>query len=202
MFQIAKHLRESGEAFAANWLIGLLAGLLATVPVAGSLALANWQALVGKSQAQGTPAELAGLLQLEALSERVQPGFLLLVLTVLLSGVASFLGLIGLFIALGSSILLFFLSGACGFALGLMADRVSLSFLAALRATGALAKKHPVDLFKLFAATGAVALAGALACGLGLLISLPVSAGALYLAGRHAKVELETTAAAAGIELR
>ena len=83
-----------------------------------------------------------------------------------------------------------------------MADRTSLSFLAALRATGALAKKHPVELFKLFAVTGAVALAGGVACGVGVLVSLPVSAGALYLAGRQAKVELEICAAAAGIELR
>lgn len=201
MFEIKRHLRESGEAFAANGALGALAGLFMTVPVAGTIAVCNWQALVGRSVTQGAPATLEGLLDLQAPLERAQPGFLLLVLSALLSGVASFLGLIGLVLALGSSILLFFLTGGCAFATGLMADRPELSFLAALRATGALAQRHPVDMFKLCAACGGVALLGTLGCLLGLLISLPIASGALYLAGRAARIEVETCAAAAGIQL-
>ena len=57
-------------------------------------------------------------------------------------------------------------------------------------------------MFKLLAVCGGVAALGGLLCGLGLLATVPIAAGALYLAGREVNVELETTAAAAGITLR
>jgi hypothetical protein len=71
-----------------------------------------------------------------------------------------------------------------------------------MRTVGVVAKAHPAEMFKLLAATGAVALVGAPLCGLGLILTLPIAAGALYLAGREANVEIETGAASAGIELR
>ena len=86
--------------------------------------------------------------------------------------------------------------------MGLMADRPNLSFLSAIKTVGVFSKAHPADMFKLLAVTGFASLLGAPLCGLGLLVSVPVAAGALYLAGREVNVELETTAASAGIELR
>jgi hypothetical protein len=202
VFSPGKHIRESGEAFTANWMMGLLAGFLGTIPVAGTVVLTSWQGIVGRSAGHGESAELAHLLDTTQAVERAQPGFGLLVASAVLGGVASFLGVIGLVIALGSSIGLFFVCGACGFATGIMADRPTLSFLSALRTVGVFTKNHPADMFKLLTACGAVALAGGVVCGVGLLVSVPVAAGALYLAGREVNVELETTAAAAGIELR
>lgn len=202
MFSVGKHLKESGEAFAANWMMGLLAGLLGSVPVAGTIVLTSWQGIVGRSNAHGTSAELKDVLDLTQAAERAQPGFAFLVAALIASGVATFLGMIGAAIALGSSVGLFFLAGASGFATGLMADRPTLSFADAIRTVGAFCKAHPAEMFKLLAGTGFVACLGAPFCGIGLLVTLPIAAGALYLAGREVNVELETTAASAGIELR
>ncbi|MBL4846836.1 MAG: hypothetical protein JKY65_15055 [Planctomycetes bacterium] len=202
MFSPLKHLRESGEAFAANWMLGLLAGLLGTIPVAGTIVLTSWQGIVGRSAGQGESAELAHLLDTTQALERAQPGFGVLVAAALVSALASFLGVVGLVVALGSSVGLFFICGACGFATGIMADRPTLSFLSAIQTVGAFSKQHPAEMFKLLTVCGGVAALGSVACGVGLLVSVPVAAGALYLAGREVNVELETTAAAAGIELR
>jgi len=202
MFSVGKHIKESGEAFAANWLLGFLAGLLGLIPIAGSVVLTSWQAVVGRSNAHGESAELKHLLEFDHAMERAQPGFLLFVASLLVGGVSAFLGTIGAVIALGSSVGLFFLAGAAGFATGLMADRPSLSFLDAMRAVGVFSKAHPAEMFKLLGGTGLIALLGAPLCALGLVVTLPIAAGALYLAGRQANVEIETAAASAGIELR
>lgn len=202
MFSVAKHLKESGEAFAANWLLGLLAGFLGLIPVAGSIILTSWQGAVGRSNAHGESVGLDQLLDFDHAMERAQPGFVIFVASLLVGGVSAFLGTIGAVIALGSSVGLFFLAGAAGFATGLMADRPGLSFLDALRTAGAVGKAHPAEMFKLLAATGAVAFLGAPLCAIGLVVTLPIGAGALYLAGREASVEVETLAASAGIELR
>lgn len=202
MFSVGKHLRESGEAFAANWMMGLVAGLLGLIPIAGSIILTSWQAVVGRSNAHGESAALEHILDMDHAMERAQPGFVLFVASLLVGGVSAFLGTIGAVIALGSSIGLFFLAGASGFATGLMADRPNLSFLDALRTVGVVAKQNPVEMFKLLVVTGAVAFLGAPLCAIGLVVTLPIGAGALYLAGREANVEIETAAASAGIELQ
>jgi hypothetical protein len=202
MFSVGKHLKESGEAFAANWMMGFVAGLLGLIPIAGSVVLTSWQAVVGRSKAHGESAELQHLLEMDQAMERAQPGFALFVASLLVGGVSAFLGTIGAVIALGSSIGLFFFAGAAGFATGLMADRPGLSFLDAMRTVGVVAKGNPTEMFKLLVATGAVAFVGAPLCAVGLVVTLPIAAGALYLAGREANVEIETAAASAGIELR
>lgn len=195
--------QESLGVYLANWKVGALAGALQLIPVAGGLVFVNWMGAVKRSEGAGESAGLPGLLDSEDAIEKVMGSFGLLVLATITAALGAFLpSLIGLPLSLGGMVGLTVLGGMVAFANAIMADKPGLKFLDALAGTWAFTRKQPGLILQLIAVCAALFVAGCVALVIGLVVTVPIAGGFVFNVYRGVRTEVESAAAADGVELQ
>ena len=191
----------SFEVFKANGVAGLVAGAAQAIPVLSGVVLVNWLSGVRLAHRDGKPITIQGLFDMSNAVEKtlgftgVQVAFVLAALFPSLPG-------LGVPLSIGTSLLALFASFVVLLAAAIQAGRPQGPFLPAFKAALSFVRAYPKQMAGLAIAVWAVSLLGILpGLVLGLLISIPVAEGMVFLDFQEHHISYEATAAEAGIGL-
>ncbi len=173
------YVKESFEVVKANLGPSVVMALVMAIPVLGWVAIFNWLAMFKAARAEGKPMDIGGLFNFENAADKI--------ITLLLLCCGYMCCVVpGMLIA---------------FAPCIIADKPGTPAMSAVKAALEFGKANVVPMIVLGLVVAIVQSLGSVACGVGILITMPIAQGALFLAYEDQRAAVEAAAAQGGVSL-
>ena len=177
--RLSDYVQESFQIFKASPLTSIVCGLLAGVPFLGSIVVVNYLTCVKKARVEGGSIKLEDLLNFDHFVDKF---------------VGHLLVWIGFCFCFIPGLLIFF-------ALPILADKPETPFMDAIKGSFAFSKGNIVPLLILAITMSFVGSVGILACGFGMLVTIPMSWTILFLAYDDHRDAVTAAAVESGVAL-
>lgn len=194
------YLLVSLDVFQANWLAGIIATAAQCVPVLGGVVLVNWLACFKTARSEGRPIDLTALFDFDDAIDKLTGHTGVLGGLFLCSILPTLLGSLGAAMATFGGLFCGFAAYMVVVAAAIQADRRA-GFTPSFRAALAFTQASPGPVLKLGLVCGLVGVLGILGLGVGLLATVVIAEGAVFVAYEEHRAHIEVAAAEAGIGL-
>jgi uncharacterized membrane protein len=171
----------------ANLVPSIVAALAMIIPFVGLIVMVNYMAAVKAAKHEGKPIEIGALFNFENAVDKIL-GPLVFGIIVMIASMC--------FVLPGIAA-----AGVFYFSIPILADKPGTPWMNAIKAGMAFGKANLVPCILVSLVLGIVAGLGQIACGVGMLITLPIGLAAHFLAYEDHKAAIEAAAAQGGVQI-